>query len=528
MTQPATLCPARPRSLTAATETLLTAAVTGTVQAADTTARTITGTILTYGETGPTNLGPTRFAKGSLPIPSDPARVKMLIEHAAGTVVGKATRIWDEGDKLMGTFTVASGAVGDEVLASASEGMRDSLSIGVAVTTSRRGADGALEVSAAIMREVSMVAIPAFASALVSQVAASVPAGGAHTSPAAGQLAPYAAVHAGANPFLPGQVAAALQGATPNLDAALNRMTAAGHVGGAHAALTAALTDVLLPTDPTQRDAFVRPQWLGELFEANKFDRPIIDSIGRAPLDGLTVQGWRFKGAAPVDAEGVPTGAAPGRPFGVGEYAGNKTPVPSPGGFSIEPHSENARRIAAGHDVDRAFVDLGNSGLLRSYFDWQTINYLVLTEQLAAQKLQAEATALPGAAPTDPVDAMVKLVTYLSRRGAQTSFLAVGSDVWAELLAITDNEKPWLFGGAASITLGTATVGGVNIALNDGLAARGVLAGDKRAATFHEWKNPPLAIQAVNIAQGGVDLGVFGYWGLITHDPAAIVKSTVL
>jgi hypothetical protein len=61
--------------------------------------------------------------------------------------------------------------------------------------------------------------------------------------------------------------------------------------------------------------------------------------------------------------------------------------------------------------------------------------------------------------------------------------------------------------------------------LEASLPANTILAGDRRAATFYEWKNPPLAIQAQNIANGGVDLGVFGYCASIVNNPVALVTT---
>ena len=112
--------------------------------------------------------------------------------------------------------------------------------------------------------------------------------------------------------------------------------------------------------------------------------------------------------------------------------------------------------------------------------------------------------------------------------GARMSFIAISADLWSALINIPNQEAPWLFGGSATLTGGTATVGGLSLFLEAIPPGQGtILSGDRRAATFYEWKNPPLAIQAQNIANGGVDLGVFGYCASIVNNPAALVQTTL-
>jgi len=200
--------------------------------------------------------------------------------------------------------------------------------------------------------------------------------------------------------------------------------------------------------------------------------------------------------------------------------------VPSPGGYAVEVVTQNASRIAGAHDVDRAFIDLGDGSFVSSYFRYQAENYAVLTESQVATWLLAEATAIVGTADT-VLGALDQLAPYFATLGggARISFVAISSDLWSELVGIPNQEAPWLFGGSANLIGGTATVGGISMFLEPTLPANTILAGDRRSATFYEWKNPPLAIQAQNIPNGGVDLGVFGYFASIVNNPAALVTT---
>jgi len=211
--------------------------------------------------------------------------------------------------------------------------------------------------------------------------------------------------------------------------------------------------------------------------------------------------------------------------FGIAPYTGNKTAVPSSGNFKIIPASATAQRVAGAHDVDRIFADLGDGSFIRSYFEMQAENYAELSESIAATTLLAGATALPGV--TDVLAALNAAATELGLIGASVSFVKVSPDLWSNLITISAIDAPWLYGGTASLVDGTATVGGLTMASEPSLPAGTLLAGDKRAASYWEWKNPPLSLEMVSIPNGGIDLGVFGYLAMLINDPRAVVTVPV-
>lgn len=519
------------------------------VTAANPGTRTITGLVVQWGAIGRTSVGPARFVRGSIQAP-DPSRVKLLVEHDVAQVVGYLTAAQETDQGLLGTFTVPAGPAGDAVLQSAASGLRDGLSVGVEVEAAAPGPDGVLDVTRGSWRETSLVAVPAFIGSQVTQVAASAqqsgpaapgsafaaqaalspapspagavmgPAAVIPAAPAASPVSPWAA--APAAPWSPATVAAAyappaggyMVAARPvapmTFDQAVERITAGWRTGGAEGALRAALSDVVPPTDAGQNQALFRPQWLGELWTTSFTERPLIDVISKAPLTSFTVTGFRVNQPA----------------FGVAAYTGNKTAVPSPGNFGVTVVTENATRIAGAHDVDRAFIDLGDGSFVSSYFRYQAENYAVLTESQVAAWLLAEATAVVGTGST-VLEALDQLARYFASLGggARMSFVAIAGDLWSDLIGVSNQDAPWLYGGSANLVGGTATVGGISMFLEPTLPDGTILAGDRRAATFYEWKNPPLAIQAQNIANGGVDLGVFGYCATIVNNPAALIST---
>lgn len=470
------------------------------ITAADSGTRMVTGEIVEYGVVGNTAMGRVRFAAGSITFDDDASAVKALVEHDVSKIVGYGKTISAAGSKLTASFYVAPGDLGDEVLASAVAKLRDGLSVGVQVIEGSMGDDGVFTVTAGLLREVSFVAVPAFSTARITEIAAS------------GQPA-----YTPAPIVLPGPAdfGGALVGAPKpeSYDDALVRMHSAYLTGGVSALVTAALTDVVGPTDTIGnqpiRDAMQRPQWLGELWRSENIVRPLIDAFGPKPLTAPKVQGFRTVRPA----------------YGVEEYAGRKAEIPSPGNVTLEPAEAKARRAAAGHDFDRIFLDLGDRTMFDQYVRIQTQNYGRLVEAWFATWLQTVAT--DAGTVTSALAALRAAASYFRTIGASTSVVAMAGDVFDDLLETPQDQAPWLYSGTAQIDGSTATVGGITFAAVDSLTPGTVLVADKRAASFFEHSNPPLHVEAVNIPNGGIDIAIFGYVAMLDNDPAAIRRYTV-
>ena len=113
------------------------------------------------------------FAPGSLPV--DGKAPKLFMYHDASQPVGLVTerREASDGSGMLFTAKIAATAAGDEALQLAKEGVLDSVSVGVDVIDSYQMEDGTTVITAAEWRELSLVPIPAFASATITDVAAS-------------------------------------------------------------------------------------------------------------------------------------------------------------------------------------------------------------------------------------------------------------------------------------------------------------------------------------------------------------------
>jgi HK97 family phage prohead protease len=140
------------------------------IEAADTERRMISGKIAPYNEVGYTSAGPVVFERGSIAIP-DATKIKLLMQHDSTKPVGRATNFSDSTDGVYASFKISSSSRGQDALVLAQENLVSGLSVGVDVTASKPMKDYLL-VTAAVLKEVSLVESAAFDSAAVTDIAA--------------------------------------------------------------------------------------------------------------------------------------------------------------------------------------------------------------------------------------------------------------------------------------------------------------------------------------------------------------------
>ena len=134
--------------------------------------RTITGVAVPYGVAAQVTDGTlVRFEQGALP--TEGKAPKLFLYHDATQPVGVVTERVDTPEGMMFAAKIAKTAAGDEALQLASEGVLDSVSVGVNPTKFKYDKDGVMVVTAADWLELSMVPVPAFSGAVITDVAAS-------------------------------------------------------------------------------------------------------------------------------------------------------------------------------------------------------------------------------------------------------------------------------------------------------------------------------------------------------------------
>ncbi len=140
------------------------------IQAADTERRIVSGLVAPYGEIGHTSAGRVMFERGSIAIP-DAGKIKLLSQHQQDKPVGRAISFSDSTEGVYGSFKLSSSTRGQDALVLAQENLVSGLSVGVDVTASKPMGDYLL-VTAAVLKEVSLVESAAFSSASVDEIMA--------------------------------------------------------------------------------------------------------------------------------------------------------------------------------------------------------------------------------------------------------------------------------------------------------------------------------------------------------------------
>ena len=150
----------------------LTAQVTIDAAAPDgTPRRTISGIAVPYGQVATVNDGQKiRIEAGALP--TDGKAPKLFLYHDATQPIGTVTGRVETEEGMLFQAKIASTKLGDEALQLASEGVLDSVSVGI--NPKKFSWDGdVMVVKKADWMELSMVPIPAFAGAQITDIAAS-------------------------------------------------------------------------------------------------------------------------------------------------------------------------------------------------------------------------------------------------------------------------------------------------------------------------------------------------------------------
>jgi HK97 family phage prohead protease len=281
-------------------------AVTIDAAAGDQPTRTISGIAVPYGEVA-TVLDGTQvmFEQGALPV--DGKAPKLFMYHDSTQPVGIVTAREDTDAGMLFQAKISTTAAGDEALTLAMDGVLDAVSVGVNPIDYRFNDDGVMVVKAADWIELSLVPVPAFAGATITDVAAAASPDEIETTPTnveetVVELTPEVTeVEAAAIPTapLPAQPKRKFNLPTPG------EYLAAMHIGGEtfanvsaaareymltnQSALQAAAGDVLTSDTPGLLPVPV----LGPVFDDLNYIRPVVAAVGaRAMPDGGQSKTW--------------------------------------------------------------------------------------------------------------------------------------------------------------------------------------------------------------------------------------------
>lgn len=271
-----------------------------------------------------------------------------------------------------------------------------------------------------------------------------------------------------------------------------------------------ALSNVV-PADD-QGEAFLHTQRIGEIWQAIPEGRPHVDALGGPkPLTGAKIEGWKWVLPTPV----------------LQAYAGNLAEVPT-GEWETRKVEEEPGRWAFANKVDRIYIDLGSPDLIASLLTMLRRGHGPVSDNAVAADLIAGATPLAGAAPATLIEALTRAFLQLKKLGAAPTQFWMGEAAFTDFAELKVSDLPaWIANATGFVELdGKTSLANVfDVDVDFQLAAQGFLALDRRAADVYE--TPFFEVEAVDVAHGGADIGIFTYGGTFINDARALVKSTI-
>ena len=494
------------------------------IEAADTGRRIISGVVVPFGKVGNTSAGPVIFEQGSIAI-HDSTKIKLLAQHDPTNPIGRAQSFTTTDTAIMGTFKISASQKGTDYLIMASEDLIGGLSVGVEVIASKPSKDGTLYVTAAVLKEVSLVESPAFKDAIVTKVAASEGEADPTTeteseaivteeTPVPEAVLPEAAPAETVEASRP-----TIKASTPYITSSV-RSPIKSMGGYALHTIKAQLGDedsalyVKAAADSTSTNpAFNPTQYLTNMFVSNtNFARPAVDACGRAalPNSGMTLS---------IPSLLTPTDAAPT----VASTA--ESAAPSNTGMTSEYLTYNVTKYAGQQTISLELIERSDPVFMDQLMIQLERAYLKATDAAVIAALIAGGTAATATAATS-----AGLISYLSTEAAAayagTSYFAknvvIGTGTWAAAMGYTDStgrpiynaSQPWNAAGDVKTSsikgnlLGLDVYTDVNAVATNGADNSAFVIAPEAVTIF----DSPTAMFSVNVVCSmSVNLAIYGY-----------------
>jgi HK97 family phage prohead protease len=505
-----------------------------TLTAADSKTRTLTGRIVTWNEEGFTSAGKTIFAKDSISIPKN---VKLLLEHDRTRPIGKLTSYEVTDSGIEASFKIAGTIAGDDSLLEAAEGLRDGFSVGIKLNE-WKNVEGSMVISSSEMIETSLVTDPAIDSARVTEVAATEtevsesndsdikPEGEDLVSETVSESVTTEAVEA-AKSEVTVSASAPVMYSSPRV----NLNVTAGQVAKAQLAASRGDSDArdliaaLQVATVAENTGMVPPNYLRDVIGIIDSSRPFIDSIERAalPASGMKIFTPKLGAQATValTAEGA-------------EFSSTDT--------AVSFQEDTVVKFAGAGRLDVELVDRSDPSFLDLYIRELAASYAQKTDAYAAQ-IAAEAAVGSSSSTIYKAIALGIAESFGVMRMTPNRLLVAntggedGIDFSGLLGAVDSTGRP-LFAAAAPqnanglISQGSTagTVAGLNLVVDpnytgDNANAKHALVYPSNAMRFHE--SAQIQLRTAVVANGQLDIGLYGYVAVVNRYPAAFRKLNV-
>ena len=486
--------------------------------------REISGKIVPMGtgEVGNTNLGGVVFEAGSIEI-NDPTKIKLLSQHDMKKPVGRMVTATVRPDGIYATFKLSRSTGGNDALVMAQEGLVSGLSIGAEIISSQPSRDGHTVVTAAKLKEVSLVTEPAFKSAQVLEIAAEETEVPAETQPTESEPVVEETT---TSVEAPAVEAAAEEAARPTVAAThyvrerIAPITSAQYL---EANIKAALGDddarrVVRAADDSSstNTGLTLPQHLNNFITDTFSGRPAFNAATRGALvdSGLSFTVPRMYTQASASPDTAPTVADT-----------NEGAAPSETGMTSAYDTVTINKFSGLQRVsfeliDRsspAFMDLLMAELRKAY---EKATDTALISALTTNGKQDDGRALSAAALQSFISVNAAKI-YGNTGGDYASELVVSPSQWGQIMSYADTTGRALYNAASPMNTSgsarpTSVVGdvlGTNLIVDHNITTG---TGDNSMfliapSSVYTWESPTTQLRVNVLTSGEVEINLYGY-----------------
>lgn len=478
--------------------------------------REISGLIVPMGtgEVGHTNLGGVVFEAGSIDV-SDISKIKLLSQHDIKKPVGRMIAAEVKPEGIYATFKLSRSTGGNDALIQAQEGLVSGLSVGAEVIASKPSRNGHIVVSAAKLKEVSLVTEPAFKSAQVLEIAAEEVIPVEETQPESEpQVEETTQVEA------PAVEAAAVEAARPTVAASHYVKERTAPITSAQyleASIKAAMGDdsarrtVLAADDSTSTNTgLTLPGHLDQFVTTTFTGRPAFEAVTR---NALPAAGMSFTipklGTAPTVAD-TDEGAAP-----------------SETGMTSTYDTVTVNKFAGLNRISWELIDRSSPAFMELLMTELRKAYEKSTDAALIAAFTASGTAATGVAATaaglQSFISVESAAAYKNTGGDFANKLVASTDQWAAISGYADTTGRALYSAqgqtmnASGAVVPTSVVGnvlGTSLIVDHNIATSGIV--DESAflvapGSVQVWESPTTQLRLNVLTSGELEIALYGY-----------------
>lgn len=486
------------------------------VRSVNTEERTITGIAVPYGQATSIDGYKERFEPGAF---GDSSEVKLFYGHKEP--IGRVTEGKDTDEGYEITARISETERGNEVYTLMRDGVLNRFSVGFIPVEHRMDGDTVIRTKADL-KEVSVVAFPAYEGAKVSEVRESQTINNKEGRNMSDEIK-----------YAPESEVADLRGSFEDLE---RRFAMIGESNSDNAPVFrdgGSLLKALAANSQEARDfattanADIQPAWVTDDLRLQVENRNIVNLFSRSalPSSGLVVS---YKKVSAV------SGAV-----GVQGAEGDSLPYME---VTLDDASANVKTYGGYVSLSRQAIERSETSLLNVSLRYMANQYAKATNDAARAAFvggtYTNTETLTSDTAANWIDLVVDSVDKIhnNSKGSEAQFILVSSDVYKRLAHMVGSDNRPLFSisgqsvnslGSANLVAGTLSIAGLPVIKDPALAANSCYVAASDALTVWESSGAPFALTDQNIITLTSDFSLYGYMAVGITNELSVVKATV-